>query len=250
MPRHLSLLVLVLASCLPGPSLAADKTTTYNGTTVQILGQSGKFTITSANATTGLQVTMDALREVDTAGNAVGTSGNPKHSINTFANQAFTFGTETTGTIGNATAGIVQFSSPISTIGQIVVDNYFIYSAGVVNTSTESFPVYPGDLKWSITLSNWVWCGCQQGQTTQTGDGVEVDITLKGSSTASNTFSSTNVYDMGEGITVALSNLVNVDGNWTTMKAGYPKLVGNGNHHPLPPPSLPPPSPSPSIPTP
>ena len=45
--------------------------------------------------TEAITVTMDALREVDASGNAVGTSGNPKHTFNTFASQAFSFSSPT-----------------------------------------------------------------------------------------------------------------------------------------------------------
>ena len=62
---------------------------------LEILGQSGKFTIYDktkgmASDTNKVTVEMDALREVDTEGNAVGASGSVKHSIQTFAAQSFT----------------------------------------------------------------------------------------------------------------------------------------------------------------
>ena len=59
---------------------------------MQILGRSGKMTVSNSNlGSSSVTVTMDALREVDTSGNAVGTTGNQKHSFNTFASQDFTF---------------------------------------------------------------------------------------------------------------------------------------------------------------
>eukprot|EP00448_Togula_jolla_P020802 CAMPEP_0170588190 /NCGR_PEP_ID=MMETSP0224-20130122/10699_1 /TAXON_ID=285029 /ORGANISM="Togula jolla, Strain CCCM 725" /LENGTH=89 /DNA_ID=CAMNT_0010911893 /DNA_START=87 /DNA_END=352 /DNA_ORIENTATION=- len=61
-------------------------------TTVRIQGQSGKFTLSNSarGSEKDIVVTMDALRELDAQGNAVGASGSTKHSLNTFASQDFT----------------------------------------------------------------------------------------------------------------------------------------------------------------
>jgi hypothetical protein len=62
---------------------------------VKVHGSSGKFSIYDAAANgascdpSAVTVTMDFLRELDADGEAVGTSGNVKHSINTFAPQKF-----------------------------------------------------------------------------------------------------------------------------------------------------------------
>ena len=57
------------------------------------MGHSGKFKVYDAEAgsndTNAVTVTMGALREVDANGNAAGTSGSAKHSIQTFASQDF-----------------------------------------------------------------------------------------------------------------------------------------------------------------
>ena len=60
---------------------------------VNIQEQSGKFTIVpkgSSGNSVGIRVTMDALREVNATGEAVGQTCSVKHSVNTFAAQDFT----------------------------------------------------------------------------------------------------------------------------------------------------------------
>ena len=62
---------------------------------VNILGQSGKITIVpkgSSGNYVGIRVTMDALREVDAGGEAVGKTGSVKNSVHTVAAQDFTVG--------------------------------------------------------------------------------------------------------------------------------------------------------------
>jgi len=153
---------------------------------LQVQGQSGKFTLVpqgSSGDSVGLRVTMDALREVDADGNAVGTSGSVKHSINTFASQAFTVGEMETVLIGSGvSAAKVSFESTISQIGRIGVDTYVMAQAGTVGMSNESWDVNIGDLKWNIRLWDWTWCdggNCQQGQTEEVGAFVELDITVQ-----------------------------------------------------------------------
>jgi hypothetical protein len=60
---------------------------------------------------------MDALSEVDADGNAVGASGSVKHSINSFAPQAFEFAPQEEVKIGTASATKVSFSTPFKGTG-------------------------------------------------------------------------------------------------------------------------------------
>ena len=215
---------------------------------VHVQGQSGKFTVyrESEGRGSGIEVTMDALRELDADGQPVGTSGSTKHSINTFAAQAFTVNvaeraTLRAGQLDDADAGVgaqgvsadkVSFHSAVSTIGQVRVDTYLCREDGVVGTSTETWAVRRGDLKWNVELSHWSWCGdsdaaCRQGGAQQVGAMVEVDVTVKGLSGASQGASSRAV-DLGGGAALELSDQVNVDGVWRQMPTGYPRLSFQG----------------------
>mmetsp|Transcript_171034 Transcript_171034/g.415702 ORF Transcript_171034/g.415702 Transcript_171034/m.415702 type:complete len:303 (+) Transcript_171034:59-967(+) len=200
-------------------------------TLLHVQGQSGKFTLYTASRgrSNGIQVWMDALRELDASGNAVGTSGNPKHSINTFAAQDFSIRDPEDVTIGEGVSATkVSFSSPVSTIGEVQIDTYVMCEDGVVGTGNETWGVRAGDVKWNIELYSWTWCGCQQGQNQQVGDMVEVDITVKGLVDAQQGSSGRSV-DLGGGLTLELSDQVTVDGEPASMPDGFPQVSFQGS---------------------
>jgi hypothetical protein len=213
----------------------------------QILGQSGKMTITNPQmGSSSIMVTMDALKEVDSSGNAVGTSGNPKHSINTFASQSFAFSSLNTVQYQNLTASSIDFSSTINS-GTVKVLTYIFQDQGTIVHDGEESKVGNGTLKFSIGIDNWNWCtgsNCQQGQTQQTGAFIDFDISIKGSKNpvakakANANIPSANQtkdYDIGGGAVVGLSSRIQVDGAWVTMPTGYPKMT---TQVPLPPSSF------------
>eukprot|EP00930_Biecheleria_cincta_P049383 TRINITY_DN345_c0_g1_i1.p1 TRINITY_DN345_c0_g1~~TRINITY_DN345_c0_g1_i1.p1 ORF type:complete len:325 (+),score=55.36 TRINITY_DN345_c0_g1_i1:84-1058(+) len=200
-------------------------------TVVDVQGQSGKFTVYDERSgkASGIQVTMDALREVDAAGNAVGASGSVKHSINTFAAQAFTIAPAEDVMLGNVSAVKVSFSSPITSIGVISVDTYVLGKSGSLGPPGETWAVQNGDLKWNIALSNWQWCGCSQGGKTEEGAFIDVDISVKGLGNAETKGKSNKSLTLGGGVTLELSNQVHSDGKWSAMPAGYPKVSMQGS---------------------
>lgn len=96
MKRHILLTLLYISSVTSEETSKVfrgrrleNKSIQAAGLNVNILGRSGKMNIANGNSV--VQVTMDALRELDADGNEVGKTGNPKHSIETFASQDFTF---------------------------------------------------------------------------------------------------------------------------------------------------------------
>lgn len=203
-----------------------------SGTTmVDVKGQSGKFTIYNSKRgiSEGITVTMDALREVDANGNAVGTSGSVKHSLNTFASQSFTINDKEAARVGTVRATKIAFSSPVSTAGSIKVDTFVIEERGKVGPPGETWGVDVGDLKWNIELSNWNWCGCSKGSSTEIGAFIDVDISVKGLGNMAFRPGSNKSIDMGSGLSMELSDQVMVDGNWTSMPDGYPKVVMQGS---------------------
>jgi len=203
---------------------------------LQVQGQSGKFTLVpqgSSGSSVGLRVTMDALREVDADGNEVGTSGSVKHSINTFASQAFTVGEMETVLIGSGvSAAKVSFESTISQIGRIGVDTYVMAQAGTVGMSNESWDVNIGDLKWNIRLWDWTWCdggNCQQGQTEEVGAFVELDITVQNLGGGSASRGSGKSVSLGSNATLELSTQVLKDCAWEQLPAEFPSISTQGS---------------------
>jgi hypothetical protein len=244
-----SALLTVLLSAQGFVAFAQNATTTTvapagaGGVLVDVQGQSGKFTVykESEGKANGIQVTMDALRELDSAGNAVGASGSTKHSINTFAAQAFTIAAPedvnlVAGELDGANASDassvsatkISFSSPVSTIGTIRIDTYIMKEAGNLGPPNETWAVSAGDMKWNIELSAWSWCGCNKGQTQEVGDMIDVDVTVKGLFNAAQGASSKSV-NLGGGVTMELSDQVNVDGTWAAMPTGYPRVTFQGS---------------------
>ncbi|CAK9015360.1 LisH domain-containing protein ARMC9 (Armadillo repeat-containing protein 9) [Durusdinium trenchii] len=203
---------------------------------VNVQGQSGKFTIVpkgSSGNSVGIRVTMDALREVDASGNAVGQSGSVKHSVNTFASQDFTVGDVELVSIGSVSASKVSFESTISSIGKLGVDTYLIATSGTVGMNTDSWEVGMGDLKWNIRLWDWTWCGdvgatCKNGEV---GDAVELDITVTnmGGGSASEKEGDKKEVSLGGSAELSLSTAVQTDCVWEEMAAGYPMITTQGS---------------------
>merc|ERR1712136_276599 len=205
---------------------------TSGGIAVDVLGQSGKFTLykealgKSADPD-AVTVTMSGLYELDEDGEEVGTSGSTKHSINTFAAQDFTVEDAVETSIDGVPASLIKFYSSVSTIGQITVDTWVIESLGTVGPPNETWSVIPGDVKWSITLSDWTWCGCSQGNQDQVGEYVDVEIEIKGS--GGDVSGSGKTFDLGGGVGLELSDQVLVDDAWMSMPEGFPLVSDEGN---------------------
>ena len=200
-------------------SLAYAVTHESNGTSIQVLGQSGKATITRNGKDITMQV--DYLSEVDVAGNEVGKVGSSKHSVNSFATQSFTFSPLRDVAYQNVSAKEFTFETPIYDIGRLQLDTLLLGNDGSVGTETETWNVRPGDLKWNIRLSEWTFCNpCADG----IAEFVDVGIEIKGQEeTKSNT-----TVDLGSA-TLQLSNRVTVDGVERDMPSDYPKVVTKGS---------------------
>eukprot|EP00930_Biecheleria_cincta_P049388 TRINITY_DN345_c0_g2_i2.p1 TRINITY_DN345_c0_g2~~TRINITY_DN345_c0_g2_i2.p1 ORF type:complete len:279 (+),score=55.60 TRINITY_DN345_c0_g2_i2:89-925(+) len=208
--------------------------TVLTRTVVDVQGQSGKFTVYDERSgkASGIQVTMDALREVDAAGNAVGTSGSEKHSINTFAAQDFTFAPTEDVMLGESDdvpALKKSFWSAISTIGVLKVDTYVLGKSGSLGPPGETWAVKKGDLKWNIEFVGWNWCGCGKGGKDEKGAFIDVDISVKGLGDVETKGKSNKSLTLGGGLTLELSNQVKSDGNWIAMPVGYPKMTMQGS---------------------
>ncbi|CAE7885358.1 unnamed protein product, partial [Symbiodinium microadriaticum] len=166
---------------------------------VNIQGQSGKFTIVpkgSSGNSVGIRVTMDALREVDAAGEAVGQTGSVKHSVNTFAAQDFTVGSVEQVTLGSVGAAKISFESTVSSIGSLGVDTYLIADSGAL-----------------------------------VGDAIELDITVQsmGGGSATKKKGSNKTVSLGGSAELQLSTQVQTDCTWVEMAPDYPMVTTQGS---------------------
>lgn len=189
------------------------------GTSVEVLGQSGKARITRGNNVVTMQV--DYLSEVDASGNQVGQVSNPKHTIQSFATQDFTFTPLVQKQFQNITSHEFTFETPVNTIGNMRIVTILVNDEGKIGTETETWDVSPGDVKWNIELTDWTFCSpCSDG----TAQYIDVGIEIKGTKSE---FKRNQTIDLGDA-TLELSNRVVVDGQETFMAKGYPKIVTKG----------------------
>jgi len=227
-------LVLVAApSANPSSAPTAARTLQLSGAGgvhMQILGRSGKFSLSQAalgeEDPDKVTVQLDYLSEMSANGTTwVGKTGNAKHSIQTFANQDFIIDDPVNGTIGDVGALKVSFHSSVSSIGRIRFDTFVIDhgNIGTVGTDSERWPVRPGDVKFNIVLSEWMFCDpCGNGETSMY---VDVALEIKGGGSAPRRrFNRTSTFDLGGSIPLELSNRVKVDRKWEAMPEGYPRV--------------------------
>lgn len=170
-----------------GNGTAAD----HSDFRIKVMGQSGKFKFydTSSDAK-AVTVAMDALAEVAADGvTAVGASGKIKHSINTFAAQAFTTVANTAASVGGVRASQLTFKTSIKGMANtsLVIDTFLFTDSGIVGTPTERWPVSKGDLKFNLLLNDWEWCGCAKGQGEEVGAFVDIMIAVSGGGDAADT---------------------------------------------------------------
>lgn len=197
----------------------ANVSHTAQGTTIKVLGQSGKATVTRSESIT-FQV--DYLNELNSNGEIVGKTGAVKHSVNTFATQSFEFTNLQSTTYQNKSVEHFSFYSPIYSIGKLKVVVMIMKQETTVGTDNETWSVSPGDIKFNIEMYDWTFCKpCLDG----TASHIEIGLEIKGSKSESK---SNKTIDIG-GATLELSKRVNVDGSEIDMIDGYPQLLTKGS---------------------
>ncbi|GAX11398.1 hypothetical protein FisN_22Lh071 [Fistulifera solaris] len=190
---------------------------------VDVLGQSGKIMIYDAalgkSDPDRVTMTMDYLHELDENDKVVGKAGSPqqKHSTETFANQRFTYSNIQEVVFSNLTADYLSFDADVYSAGTIKVETYIFKENGTITTSTnETLEVVEGDFKFAIQLIDWNWCDpCADGNATH----IDVGVELKGKD------DQPTEDDLGGGISVIMSQLINIDGENVAMPDGYPKVI-------------------------
>jgi hypothetical protein len=220
------------------PSYDPDNKSNVGGLVVDILGQSGKMNLQNNNRT--VQITMDALREVDANGNTVGNTGSKKHSINSFASQQFIFGirdyyttlftfnSTTNETVPEAANGLrVDFSSTLheddeQPRSRLKVQALLVSQGGIAGDAQGNWTVSPGDFKWNIWFEDWLWHSSAAF--------VELDIEVKGANAAPTQSNGDLTYDLGDDATLDLrSDYELSDGTSVSMPDGYPRVTTQGS---------------------
>lgn len=188
--------------------LASAEQMSGSGTTIDILGQSGKVTI---NKEITMQV--DAVYEMRDDTKVV--------SFNTMANQNFNFSPLKSTDYQNVSVQELYFYTPLKLpqnseeTGFLDIRTMLIGDSGLMSTDTEEWAVSPGDMKWNIELRNWKFDPLSTG--------IEVHMEIKGRDNVGNTTAKT--LDLGGG-TLQLSNRVKVDDVEVGMSVGIESVGG------------------------
>lgn len=245
MGYHTTVFLLIGIACCAS---AANQKVTSGDVIVEILGQSGKMKIWRPSSTTQVSdnatdvkpitIFLDSLTEVDQNGNPVGTSGSSKHSFNTFASQDFTFSSIKNGNLphSNITVSYVDFQSQLSGLNSIVkLTVYIVKEDGEFVLGNDTIEVKKGEVKFSIELSNWSWCGCSKGQVTEVGAFVDVELTVqlhgsqKVTEDTDDDDKGSKKFTFGEGQNMITPKTISIDGSYVTFPTGYPKFALKGN---------------------
>jgi hypothetical protein len=173
---------------------------------------------------------MDALRELDADGNEVGKTGNPKHSIETFASQDFTFSAveeETSLFVFNSTSnetvqetakGLkIDFSCTLDTGSKLQITSLLVNEGGIAGDAQGNWTVSPGDFKWNIFFKEWIWH--------QDADSLELDIEIKGNNASPINAGNNVTYDLNGDTTLELRSDYEIFGyvnSFRNMPDGYP----------------------------
>lgn len=230
------------AACLVGISfMALSEDIVTDSVTVDVLGQSGKIRMYGTDAGRSdpnlVTIEMDAMRELDTNGETVGSSGQERHSIQNFASQDFTFHNLVSDVLMGTNASIhasahrLSFESTIGDVGSIAVDTFVITKEGLVGPESEQWNAGVGDMKFNIRFPNWKWCGdadanCRGGDV---GEYLELDLKMKGNLSQVTLVPGTvNTYDLGGGANLTLTDFVMIDGQEDRMAPGYPQMLNQG----------------------
>lgn len=238
-------------------SKGKDKAVTQGDLTVDVKGQSGKFSVTrnnlgKAKKKSSVTVNIDSITEVDSKGNTVGQKGKVKHSVNSLARQDFTFTVAKENVLAgaNATAKAtrVTFNTSLDTGSNLVVETLLVSSKGTVGTDTEAWTVLPGDMKFNLALSKWVFAtdgafvdieleikgSKKEPKQREKGKKIHADKNKKGKKlrfleSHTKKEKKNKGFDLGDGAVLELSDKILIDGVWASMPEGYPKFELKGS---------------------
>lgn len=133
-----------------------------------------------------VEISLDKITELNSDNETV----DSKHAYNSFASQDFTL-SDPVDDVSIPNAGDLKGKKISMTItldnkATITIDVYLIKGEGTVEMDGEEIEVKKGMLKFSISMTNWTWCGEKQGVTDinescgdKTGTQLEVHFEVK-----------------------------------------------------------------------
>jgi hypothetical protein len=213
---------------------STTRTTKANLIMVDIKGTSGKFLVYNAalGKSQGVEVSIDALREVNLNGTVVGANMTPPHSINSFGTQIFTISpAQTVCIVSNnrvVNASKISFTSLISGVGRVTIETFVIRNNGWIGPKNQTWFVQPGDLKWNIMLSSWTWCGCVKANKTEVGAFIDITIKVKSLQEARRFKGSNKIVSLGNITQIQVTDTVIIDNAYQPAPIGYPAVSGEG----------------------
>ena len=235
-------LTFVTVASLVCTVISQSTTFSSSGLFVDVLGQSGKVRIgrnqIPSQDPEHITIEIDSLRELNANNDAIGNTGPPsqKHSIQTFAPLDFTFSSLYDTEVAGVESVALDFKTTmLDNTAELIVTIYLFKDSGNLTVNgTETFSLNPGASKFNVNITGWTFCenggsglaSCNG----QTGEKIEMDIKIKGSDdTVEKVTGSDSKFTLGGGKTIDMSALVDRDGDWRPMEAGYPKLHTVGN---------------------
>ena len=166
----------------------------------------------------------------------------PRSTFNTFANQDFEISdvSEVTYPSTNLSAFSFSFTSALSKrvngenmpIANVRLTTYIFSDSGKLNISGEISTVDPGSVKFNIELNGYSFCEVWTTGCSLRGKAVDVVIAVKGLGKTEKApklpGEDTDVFSLGGSAALKMSRKVKVDGQWTDMAEGFPKLEEAG----------------------
>ncbi len=155
----------------------------YNKVVVEQAGQSGKVKLyVEGDKDNKIFAIMDSMYEVDAGGNPVGVGGRYKHSFDSFATQSFQWGDVKSGVVpySDVRARYFTFDCQLKGLSSNVETAFYLVTkAGNITLDEELQEMHKGQVKFSIRLSNWNWCGCEKDGRSENGRYVDLNIAFE-----------------------------------------------------------------------
>lgn len=140
-------------------------------------------------------------------------------------------------TIDNYQLGTISTNmlNVTSTVFYGNVDIALTFYTILENGIHDGVPLNEGDTKFDISMTGWPFClknGVGINRCLSDGEYVDIELTVNGRAgayaSATKVSGKVTDLDLGGGINLNLIDDINVDGTWTKMPDGFPKLVQTG----------------------
>ena len=174
------------SSAIPAPP---NRTEGSNGAWVRVLGRSGRIII-GRNAdpdtdSNGIVLGFESLTEVDAQGNAIMISD---HYLTNFGRTDFRFGSTREYMFQGLNTRHFDFAARVQMTydAMLLIKVYIFRDSGNVTMDNETIPVGRGDIKFSVDIQNWRFCGaagvraCVSGSQNLIGDGLDLVMSIRG----------------------------------------------------------------------